>query len=315
MNNENKGIHPTGVSSRVWIALVALCVANVVAHLMVMPSLPGQIPTHWGANGAVDGWGPSWMASALGVLPLVLLAMFCVVPRIDPKGEAYRTSGKVYQGFVIAFTLFMCVISWLGELTVWGVVPAVGSVNVLISGVVGLLFIGVGNYLPRVKQNYTLGIKTPWALANPENWRRTQRFGGACFMVLGFGLIVMGVAGSVLSSEVVAAVIAVLAFGSVGAVYVYSYLLWRKSQRAARYGCGKLAYAVHSMFRGNFSQVVLGGMGNHAPFSLRFRAGFSISFPLRRNKNRETAGRKDKTGKWRSLSTRCIRLVRPMATR
>ena len=177
MNNENKGIHPTGVSSRVWIALVALCVANVVAHLMVMPSLPAQIPTHWGANGAVDGWGPSWMASALGVLPLALLAMFCVVPRIDPKGEAYRTSGKFYQGFV---------------------------------------------------------IKTPWALADPENWRRTQRFGGACFMVLGVGLIVMGVAGSVLSSEVVAAVIAVLAFGSVGAIYVYSYLLWRKSQRAAR---------------------------------------------------------------------------------
>lgn len=191
MNNENKGIHATGVSRCVWIALIALCVANVVAHLMVMPSLPGQIPTHWGANGAVDGWGPSWMASALGVLPLVLLAMFCVV-------------------------------------------PAVGSVNVLISGAIGLLFIGVGNYLPRVKQNYTLGIKTPWALADPENWRRTQRFGGACIMVLGVGLIAMGVAGAVLSSEVVAAVIAVLAFGSVGAVYVYSYLLWRKSQRAVR---------------------------------------------------------------------------------
>lgn len=74
-----------------WIALVVLCVANVVAHLMVMPSLPAQIPTHWGTNGAVDGWGPSWMASALGVLPLALLAMFYVVPRIDPKGEAYRT--------------------------------------------------------------------------------------------------------------------------------------------------------------------------------------------------------------------------------
>ena len=169
------------------------------------------------------------MASALGVLPLALLAMFCVVPRIDPKGEAYRTSGKFYQGFVIAFTLFMCAISWLGELTVWGVVPAVGSVNVLISGVVGLLFIGVGNYLPRVKQNYTLGIKTPWALADPENWRRTQRFGGACFMVLGIGLIVMGVAGTALSSEVVAVAITVLALGLVGAMYLYSYLLWRKN--------------------------------------------------------------------------------------
>lgn len=133
MNNENKGIHATGVSPRVWAMLVVVCAINVAAHLMVMPSLPAQIPTHWGANGAVDGWGPSWMASALGVLPLALLAMFYVVPRIDPKGEAYRTSGKFYQGFVIAFTLFMCAISWLGELTVWGVVPAVGSVNVLIS--------------------------------------------------------------------------------------------------------------------------------------------------------------------------------------
>ena len=234
MNNENKGIHATGISLRVWVALAVLCVVNVAAHLLVMPSLPAQIPTHWGANGAVDGWGPSWMASALGALPLVLLALFYVVPRIDPKGEAYRTSGKFYQGFVIAFTVLMCVISWMGELTVWGVVPAAGAVNLLISGAVGLLFIGVGNYLPRVKQNYTLGIKTPWALADPENWRRTQRFGGACFMVLGFGLIVMGIAGTALSNEIVAAVIAVLVLGSVGAMYAYSYLLWRKSQQTVR---------------------------------------------------------------------------------
>ena len=46
MNNENKGIHPTGVSSRVWGVLVMLCALNVVAHLLVMPSLPAQIPTH-----------------------------------------------------------------------------------------------------------------------------------------------------------------------------------------------------------------------------------------------------------------------------
>ena len=181
MNNENKGIHATGVSPRVWAALVVLCVANVAAHLIAMPSLPAQIPTHWGANGAVNGWGPSWMASALGVLPLTLLAMFYVVPRIDPKGEAYRTSGKFYQGFVIAFTLFMCAMSWLGELTVWGVVPAVGTVNLLVSGTIGLLFIGMGNYLPRVKQNYTLGACRPRELASyAALWRRLL-YGAGCW--------------------------------------------------------------------------------------------------------------------------------------
>ena len=57
MNNENKGIHATGVSSRAWAMLVVVCAINVAAHLWVMPSLPAQIPTHWGANGAVDGKG------------------------------------------------------------------------------------------------------------------------------------------------------------------------------------------------------------------------------------------------------------------
>ncbi len=229
MNNENKGTCATGVSPRVWGVLVALCVANAVAHLLAMSSLPAQIPTHWGANGAVNGWGPSWMASVIGALPLVFLVVFYVVPRIDPKGEAYRKSGKFYQGFVIVFTVLMCAISWLSELTVWGMVPTTGAVNLLVSGSIGVLFIGMGNYLPRVKQNYTLGVKTPWALADPENWRRTQRFGGACFMVLGVGLIVMGVAGTALSSEVVAVAITVLALGLVGAMYLYSYLLWRKN--------------------------------------------------------------------------------------
>ena len=229
MNNENKGIHATGVSSRVWVALTVLCAVNVAAHLLVMPSLPAQIPTHWGANGAVNGWGPSWMASVLGALPLVFLAMFYVVPRIDPKGEAYRTSGKFYQGFVIAFTLLMCAVSWLGELTVWGVVPAVGTVNLLISGAIGLLFIGMGNYLPRVRQNYTMGVKTPWALADPENWRRTQRFGGKCFVVMGVGFIAFGFTASALPDGAAAVGIAAIALIPMVAMYLYSYLIWRKA--------------------------------------------------------------------------------------
>lgn len=55
MNKETKDVRTTGVSLRVWIVLIVLCLVNVAAHLIVMPSLPAQIPTHWGADGAVDG--------------------------------------------------------------------------------------------------------------------------------------------------------------------------------------------------------------------------------------------------------------------
>lgn len=219
----------SGIPACVWAVLIAVCVANVVGHLAVLPSLPAQIPVHWGADGAVNGWGPSWTVAALGFLPLVLLATFWLVPRIDPKGAAYAKSGRFYLGFVIAFTVFMCGMTWLSELTVWGVVPQVGAVGTIVTTAVGLLFIGIGNYLPRVRQNYTMGVKTPWALADPENWRRTQRFGGKCFVVMGAGFIAFGFMASTLPDGVAAAGIAAIALIPMAAMYLYSYLTWRKA--------------------------------------------------------------------------------------
>lgn len=219
----------SGIPARVWAALIAVCVANVVGHLAVLPSLPAQIPVHWGADGTVNGWGPSWTVAALGFLPLVLLATFWLVPRIDPKGAAYAKSGRFYLGFVIAFTVFMCGMTWLSELTVWGVVPQVGAVGTIVTTAVGLLFIGIGNYLPRVRQNYTMGVKTPWALADPENWRRTHRFGGKCFVVMGVGFIAFGFVASALSDEAAAAGIVAIVLIPMAAMYLYSYLTWRKA--------------------------------------------------------------------------------------
>lgn len=105
----------TGIPARVWVVLMLLCVLNVVAHLAAMPGLPERIPMHWGADGGVNGWGPRWMASVLGALPLTFLALFYVVPRIDPKGAAYAKFGGFYQGFVISFTVFCAPSAGLGN--------------------------------------------------------------------------------------------------------------------------------------------------------------------------------------------------------
>lgn len=40
-----------------WILTVG-CVLNFAAHLYFYPSLPDIVPTHWGASGQVNGWGP-----------------------------------------------------------------------------------------------------------------------------------------------------------------------------------------------------------------------------------------------------------------
>ena len=41
-----------------------------------------------------------------------------------------------------------------------------------------LLFIVIGNYLPKIKQNNTIGIRIVWTLQDEENWNATHSFSG-----------------------------------------------------------------------------------------------------------------------------------------
>jgi uncharacterized membrane protein len=62
-------------------------------------------------------------------------------------------------------------------------------VSKLIMGFVGLVIVVIGNYLPKCKQNYTIGIKTPWSMNDTENWTATHRFGSRIFVVCGVVVI------------------------------------------------------------------------------------------------------------------------------
>ena len=77
-----------------WI-LTVVCVLNFAAHLYFYPSLPDIVPTHWGASGQVNGWGPKSTVLILAALPFAMLILFEVIRKIDPKHQNF---GEVRQG-------------------------------------------------------------------------------------------------------------------------------------------------------------------------------------------------------------------------
>ena len=64
------------------------------------------------------------------------------------------------------------------------------NVMVIVSLFVGFLLIVMGNYLPKTKRNYTVGIKLPWTLNSDENWRKTHRLGGYTFILGGLFFLI-----------------------------------------------------------------------------------------------------------------------------
>ena len=65
------------------------------------------------------------------------------------------------------------------------------SIEIFISALIGVFFIVLGNYMPKLQQNYTIGIKLPWTLNSEENWNRTHRLGGKLYIVMGIAMILM----------------------------------------------------------------------------------------------------------------------------
>lgn len=208
---------------KLWIFTSILVLAPMLAGLILWNRLPDTMVTHWGADGVADGW--SGKGFAVFVLPLILLAihgMCLLATTIDKKNQ--NQSKKALQ-----------MILWIMPVTSWfscGVVyfAALGKSMELIALVpafMGLLFIIMGNYMPKVKQNRTLGIKLPWTLANEENWNKTHRYCGRIWVIGGLILIFCVFLPEKWMVSVMVPVLMVLAFAPV----LYSFKLYRIHQK------------------------------------------------------------------------------------
>ena len=145
--------------------------APILVGLMLWDKLPAEMATHFDENGIADGWSSKPMA-VIG-LPLFLLVVhwFCMAfTSVDPKRQNFSDK-------VILLVMWLCpVVSILGNgaTYLYALDDSVNTTGIAMLAV-GSLFIVIGNYMPKMKQSYTIGIKIPWTLDSEENWNRTDR--------------------------------------------------------------------------------------------------------------------------------------------
>ena len=195
----------------------------ILIGLILWNQLPDQIPSHWDINGEVDGW--SSKAFTVFGFPCLLLVLHwvCVLASSADPGS------KNYHPKMLHLVLWTCpVISLVLNALVY--TAALGyqlNIEIIMPLLVGLMFIIVGNLLPKCRQSYTLGIKLPWTLANEENWNKTHRFGGKLWVVGGVITLATAFVGSF---WILLGVLIVM----VAAPTIYSYCLYRKQKRNQR---------------------------------------------------------------------------------
>ena len=194
-----------------------LIVLPVLAGIILWDRLPEQMATHWNAAGDIDGW-TSKPFTVFG-LPLILLAAqwLCVLGTLaDPKKENHPV--KVLHLVLWIIPVLSLV---LGTITYATALGKTVRVEVIMPILIGLILAIVGNYMPKCKQNYTIGIKIPWTLNSEENWNRTHRFAGWLWTFSGIVVMLTGFFGGFW-------IFMIIVLLMVLAPILYSYLLFRK---------------------------------------------------------------------------------------
>ncbi len=171
---------------RIDLFLLCLCLLPMVVTAAVYGRLPAQIPTHWNLDGSVDYSGKLAIL-ALAVLPLGLLLLMRVLPKVDPRRENYRRFQGAYDTVILATILLMELL--YGVTVAEALRPGTVSVGRVTTCAVGVLLAVLGNVMPKFKPSYFTGVRTPWTLSDPDVWNRTQRLGGRMFFVLGIVLV------------------------------------------------------------------------------------------------------------------------------
>lgn len=195
----------------------------MVVGLLLWDKLPEQVPYHWGINGEVDGWATK--TQAVFLLPPFMLAMqwFCVLMTgLDPKAKN-ATESKL-MGLVLwiipVLNLFLHVMVYLAA---FGRKVDMAAIMPLVMGV---LFVVIGNYLPKCKQSYTMGIKLPWTLNDEENWNKTHRLAGKLWVAGGLLCMPCALLSGVWSFIVMMSILVVMC----AVPTVYSYQLYKKNK-------------------------------------------------------------------------------------
>ena len=169
--------------------IIGLIVLSFIVTGVSFLFLDGTIPTHIGINGKPDQYGSKYFLIIFPIVATLVGGTMLLVARYGKVSDNYKKymllTGVIIEALFAATVLIFSIyaISYTED------TPAFDISKVILL-IMGVLFIVLGNFLPKIEKNRTLGIKTKWSMYNEVTWQKTHRFAGFASIIMGFLLLI-----------------------------------------------------------------------------------------------------------------------------
>jgi uncharacterized membrane protein len=206
---------------------LVLIVIAIVAGVLLWNKLPDQMASHWNENDQVNGtMSKFWGAFMMPLVTLGMLALFLIIPSIDPLKANIAQFRETFNAFIALIIAFMLYVH--GLTLVWSLGYQNFKMSMAMLPFIGILFIFIGFLMRKAKRNWFIGIRTPWTLSSDRVWEETHRIGSILFMASG----VLAIIGAFFGGMAAMWLMLVPLMGSALFTIVYSYVLYQRETKS-----------------------------------------------------------------------------------
>ena len=194
------------------------CLLPIIFGLYFYNELPNVIATHFDFSGNANGYSNKNIFIFAFPVFLAIMNIFAYyITKLDPKNDGKNIKVINILLFVLPILSNVVYIGILFNALGYGFSKNVANIFL------GIFFVAVGNYLPKISQNYTVGIRTPWSMHDEENWYKTHRFASKVYTILG----VLFVFSSFIRNDNIRFYITMILFSILILPFAYSYMIYK----------------------------------------------------------------------------------------
>lgn len=220
------------------LILIAAVLPAVYTAVAVFFLLPDTVAAHFGVNGAPDRYGSKYEAF---IFPGFLLALYIIYYLIrkfalrsstDENSRVKRNIDVLDTIVLITYLLFNAIcVMLLFLMKNPGMMKDKSIVFPVIATFIGIMFIVIGNIMPKTKPNSFVGMRMRFCMDTDEHWHIANRSSGIAMVISGIACIVSGFVWRS-GSWVIGMIVSLIITQTVATVY--SYVIIKKENKNPR---------------------------------------------------------------------------------
>lgn len=174
------------------IVIYCLIIISFIFTAISLNFISDVIPTHFGVNGKPDQYGSKYFLLLFPIIQTIIGLAMVFVSKSSKVSENYSkyllitciVTELIFSGLLIFYIIYSLTYEDGNSMS---------NISKVILPLFGILFIILGNFLPKIEKNKTLGIKTKWSLYSDVTWQKTHRFAGFFSVPMGALLIILSI--------------------------------------------------------------------------------------------------------------------------